>query len=196
MCGNDRDGLELAFGRAPNDDGVVAPLPRWVEQIDGMEMSKREEAEWRRTEDERRARVDGTTVMISARAFALVAGPWLRENAAGLSTRDPVMREPLDIAAWDSTQMCAKLYRALHGRDCYQAGEETGWDDPVQNDWNGSAKVVLLGIERSQRAWSMLASCTDDRVPATLAAWLLDLRAGVEQEFPDAWNFRRPGFDD
>src|SRR5687768_5214139 len=23
MCGNDRDGLELAFGRAPNDDGIV-----------------------------------------------------------------------------------------------------------------------------------------------------------------------------
>jgi hypothetical protein len=196
MCGNDSDGLELAFGRAPNDDGVVAPLPHGLEELDGMEMSKREEAEWRRTQDERRARVDRTSIMISARAFACVAWPWLRDNAEGLAARDPVVQEAFEIASWDSTQISAKLYRALDGRDCYAAGEETGWDDPVQNDWNGSAKVVLLGIERSQQAWSLLASCTGDRVPATLAAWLQDLRTGVEQEFPDARKFRRPGFDD
>jgi hypothetical protein len=66
----------------------------------------------------------------------------------------------------------------------------------VQNDWNGSAKIALIAIERSAEAWSVLASATGQHTPAVLAAQLTDLRAEVERAFPDAWRFRRPGFDE
>ena len=65
----------------------------------------------------------------------------------------------------------------------------------MQNDWNGSAKVALISIERSSAAWSVLASVTGQDTPAVLAQQLNDLGAQVEGEFPDAWRFRRPGFD-
>jgi hypothetical protein len=196
MCGNDRDGLELAFGRAPDDEGVVAPLPRWVMELQNVQRAEGEEAEWRRQEQARRARVDATSIMISARAFADLARPWLMQHSDALSVRDPVVREALEIVGWDYTHVCAKLYRALLGKESHASGEDTGWDDPIQNDWNGSAKVALLSIERSQAAWSMLASWTGEKEPAMLAEWLLDLRAEVERAFPAAWHFRRPGFDD
>jgi hypothetical protein len=37
-------------------------------------------------------------------------------------------------------------------------GEEGDEDDPVQNDWNGSAKVALISIERSIDAWDEVPS--------------------------------------
>ena len=44
-------------------------------------------------------------------------------------------------------------------------------------------------------AWSVLASATGQDTPAVLAAQLNGLGGQVECEFPDAWRFRRPGFD-
>jgi hypothetical protein len=49
---------------------------------------------------------------------------------------------------------------------------------------------------RSTEACEVLASATGMDTPALLAAQLKELREAVECEFPDAWKFRRPGFDD
>jgi hypothetical protein len=88
----------------------------------------------------------------------------------------------------------SKLYRALKGRDSYAFD---GIDGPVaQQDWNGSAKVALISLERSSAAWLTIAQSTVDETPREIAAQLRNLQRAVEREFPDAWSFVRPGFDE
>jgi hypothetical protein len=66
----------------------------------------------------------------------------------------------------------------------------------VQNDWNGSAKVALICLERSEAAWQMIAQATGDVEPAALAERIAGLRRQVEKTFPNAHSFVRPGFDE
>ena len=88
-----------------------------------------------------------------------------------------------------------KVHRALDGRDRYRHDEDRD-DDPVQNDWNGSAKVALISLERSEVAWRVIAQATADQVAATLADAARDLRRLALDEFPRAMSFIRPGFDE
>jgi hypothetical protein len=76
----------------------------------------------------------------------------------------------------------------VHGGTC-------GDDDPVQNDWNGSAKVALISIGRSAAAWEIIAAVTGDAEAGQLAEEMRSLGRQVQQAFPDAWKFVRPGFD-
>src|SRR5207245_8116664 len=68
------------------------------------------------------------------------------------------VREAFEVVAWDAPLVGAKLHRALAARDRSQhdPGE---WDEhPVQNDSNGSAKVALISLERSDRKSTRLNS--------------------------------------
>lgn len=98
------------------------------------------------------------------------------------------------LAGRDGFFIHVKLHRALDGRDRAQHGEERD-EDPVQNDWNGSAKVALLSIVRGLDAWNTIARFTRDPDAAHIASELQRLRPEVEEEFPNAWRFVRPGFD-
>src|SRR5262245_29183607 len=195
MCGDDEAGLELAFGRAPDDNGEVAPLPGWLEDLVEEPISPTEAAEMTRRHDERRRRVEEMTMMQTAKAFMNLAHQWLDEWQEELGKRDDLVRDAFAIATHDFMFIRVKLHRALDGWDS-RGTEDDDDDDPLQNDWNGSAKIALITIERSAEAWSLLASATGQHTPAVLAAQLTDLRAEVERTFPDAWRFRRPGFDE
>jgi hypothetical protein len=193
MCDDAGAGLELAFGRGPDESGDAAPLPDHIAAFDDGESSPDEEAQWNR-EDERRRRVEETTILQTANAFVHLAHSWIRERREDLRVRDDIVREAFEVAAHDCLFIGVKLHRALDGKDRHGT-EDGGDDDAVQNDWNGSAKIALIAIVRSAEAWSVLASATDEDTPAVLAAHLKDLRTEVERTFPDAWRFRRPGFD-
>jgi hypothetical protein len=106
-----------------------------------------------------------------------------------------VLRDAIEIVAHDTYLVGAKLHRALAGRDRRLADEDND-HGPVQNDWNGSAKVALISLERSQAAWRIIAEATGGQTPGLLAASTMDLQAMVERAFPDAWAFVRPGFDE
>ena len=65
-----------------------------------------------------------------------------------------------------------------------------------RSDANGSAKVALIGIDRSLAAWRVLQQwCADTNTPGVVVDTLTELRAGIEGEFPRARAFKRPGFD-
>ena len=88
----------------------------------------------------------------------------------------------------------AKIYRAV-------CGHAEGWEAPdeVQTDFNGSAKIALVGIAESRRAWELLMEAgraTVDGVPAHAARMLDELDASVRERFPRATAFVRPGFDE
>ena len=132
--------------------------------------------------------------MKMANAIAVVSHRWFASRSAAVrAVADAVLKEALDIAQWDSTFVGAKLARALRGRD---DGQDDMDDDPVQNDWNGSAKVAMISLERSEEAWQVIAQSTGDPAPAVLAGQVADLRREVEHAFPNARSFIRPGFDE
>jgi hypothetical protein len=197
MCGgDDRAGLDLAFGRAPDDDGDVQPVPDWLNDLVNVEMPEEEARAWERRHRDRRRRVEATPIMQMAEAYMHIAHAWRRTNEKLESAADVVVREAFRIVAYDLIFIRVKLHRALDGKDCFGTEDDFLDDGPVQNDWNGSAKVALISIERSAEAWRVLASATGQETPGVLADQLRDLRAQVEREFPDAWRFLRPGFDE
>jgi hypothetical protein len=123
-----------------------------------------------------------------------VADRWLTARQEQLiAGADPVLREALAIAGHDALLISAKLHRALSGRD--RDGDDED-DHPIQNDWNGSAKVALISLERSEAAWRTIAAATTDPMPTTFPDQLRDVRRQVEDAFPHARSFIRPGFDE
>src|SRR5688500_15364445 len=149
MCGDDQQGLELAFGRPHPEGNDPAPIPDWLADFDNAEVGAEEAAEYQRVEDSRKVRVREAPIAKLADAFTMVAYHWFKVRVEPLEVNaDETLREALDIAMHDAFFIAAKLRRALDGRDRHEHGEEVD-DHPVQNDWNGSAKVALISIERS-----------------------------------------------
>lgn len=197
MCGDTREGLELAVGIPHPADLDGAPVePPWHADLENVEMTARERVEFERRENARDVRIGDTTIMTIAHACALLSHRWFTARYETVLTgADAVLREALEIAAHDAVFVAAKLNRALDGRDRHQHGEDHD-DHPVQNDWNGSAKVALMSVERSEAAWRVIAQATMDDTPAILADQWCDLRREVKEAFPHAWSFVRPGFDE
>jgi len=102
------------------------------------------------------------------------------------------LQDCLEVVRWYQHQIYVKLRRAATGMI---RGEREG-DEYHPQDANGSAKVALLGIERSLAAWAILQRRFPDHEDIVLASGTLQrLLRQVEAAFPDARAFRRPGFD-
>ncbi len=134
------------------------------------------------------------------------AGPRFRELAETLSTQlrmelpgaDPEadarrVKDATDVIQWYQYQIAVKLMRAA--RSAFEEGALE--DDLERGDSAGSAKVALIGIDRSLGAWSELLHQLPDEedVILPLLADLSRLRRDVEAAFPHARTFVRPGFD-
>lgn len=106
---------------------------------------------------------------------------------------DTPLVDAVETIEWFSSMISAKLYRAI-------CGQAEGWEGPdeVQTDFNGSAKIALVGIGESRRAWAVLMEAgraTANGVPAQAVRILEELDAAVRDRFPRATAFVRPGFD-
>ena len=198
MCGDFRAALELALGVAVpgSEDAPSRASAEWnAEQNADDEPDGELDVEMQRHEA-RRERAQASPIAQLASACSTVAWRWLRAREGQASaSADPVVTEAFEIAAWDAHFIAAKLARALRGRLEFAAGAAL-IDDPIQNDWNGSAKVALISIERSEHAWQTIADATGEDTPSALAGQLRDLLRLVDAEFPAARQFVRPGFDE
>jgi len=196
MCDGDlAAGIELAVG-VPQPAGAArekAVGERLLEQYE--EPSAQEIAAAMEEERARAERVESAEISQVAWTYMMLSHEWLKRRDPPPADADPVVREALDIVAWDSTLVGAKLHRALLARE---RSAEEAWpdDDPVQNDANGSAKVALISLERSESSWRAIAQAGRDAQAADLEALAARLRALVGGEFPHAMAFVRPGFDE
>lgn len=199
MCDGDiAAAIELAIGAPQSVDGDPPPTAgeRMLKELGDFTFSDQEMEEHRKAEQARRKRLDATTVAKMADVYSTRAADWLRDRCEALHAgADPALRNALDIVGWDVWLVGAKLHRALHGRDESRTGEMPD-DHPVQNDWNGSAKVALISVERSESAWRTITQVTGDQAASVFADGLGHLRRALAREFPDAMAFVRPGFDD
>jgi len=160
-----------------------------------------DEAEIKRREKNRRnARTNETSKI--AFDYRQNVSDLFRKNKALIDaalTQDPrsnsqELTYAIDTINWYLTQLPVKITRAYVG--LVESNPEDS--DPIQNDYNGSAKVVLLGVENSFPAWEIilkhLPELEDD-------CWkflvMLDkIRKRILVDFPNATEFVRPGFDE
>jgi hypothetical protein len=199
MCGDLADAIELAVGAPHPVEGTPRETAgaKLLAEFSDFEPSDQDLAEFRREEEARDARLDATSTTRMATTYMLGAMDWLTENRDGLVTRaDPIVRDAVEIVGWDACLIGAKVHRALDGRDRSQNGEDGCDDHPVQTDWNGSAKVALISLERSEAAWRVIVEATEDGTASALADAVGNLRRVVLDEFPQAMSFIRPGFDE
>ena len=108
------------------------------------------------------------------------------------------LEDCLEVIGWYHTLIHVKLSRAL-----MSAGDEAEETDPEMKafpkDSDASAKISLIGIDRSIAAWTRLGNLLGPS-PETAAfririTQLAQLQAVTEATFPDARAFVRPGFD-
>lgn len=149
---------------------------------------------------------------LAAKRYADMADLWLER----ISSLDSAATEPLielkpavsseaaeliemaadatEVILWYQHQIWVMLVRGLNPDDEPWILEE----DPIQNFANGYVKVAPLGIDRSILGWNKLLHCLPCR-PAEILPHierLDELRKMTEEQFPNARQFIRPGFDD
>lgn len=101
--------------------------------------------------------------------------------------------EAIEIINWFHAFIHVKLMRALqHGK------LDLSYEDLIQNDANGTAKVALIGIEKSIVAWGILYTQIPESEDYILKMLVLleTIKKDVLKEFPEVRSFLRPGFDD
>ena len=188
MCGDLGEALQLAVG-APMAVGAAS---RPLRTIEVAQPTSQELRELEAVVEAHAKRIKEAPLTKNAIEVAVAEHRWFHEHAAIRDSADGVIREALAFVLWNSTFIGGKLTRAVHGREL----ENNRGDDPIQNDWNGSAKIALISIERSESAWQIIAQATGDVVAADLASAMSSLRGEVEAAFPFARLFKRPGFDE
>jgi hypothetical protein len=195
MCDGDvRAGIELAVGspQPVSDHRDEAAVERFLEGY--QEPSAEELAALAREAEALTGRVRATDISRLARTYLVDSHAWLETHAPTLGAADHVVLEAFQIVTWDSTLVSAKLHRALRGRE--RSTEAPFHDDCVRNDANGSAKVALISLERSEASWRLIADATGDGKAAELGAQAARLRDRVTEAFPASMAFIRPGFDE
>lgn len=97
-----------------------------------------------------------------------------------------------------SVSIAVKTMRALSARIDERMDERAAEIAEFPKDSDGSAKVALIGIDRSIAAWRLMQLSLPERqisiVPLILQ--LERLRQRIESAFPEAREFVRPGFDE
>ena len=169
-----------------------APLPPWLQDlVDEMNHAARmphlDDLSVRRA-----LRVVPERDAIDCRAedYSRRARAWLNDREFELSAEGG---DPRAVIGWFHLMIHVKAMRALQG---------LAEDEPSERDWpadhDGSAKVALIGIDRSQEAWLDLVD-VGLASPSDAAEFIEDLiwlRAALERTFPKARSFVRPAFDE
>jgi hypothetical protein len=196
----DSQDVSIGGGDRSLADTIGASLQRTLEML--AEAARRvggdlhatadEAAEAGANEDLERHRQD--PLAISAREYGQLAWRIGRAIAPIAAARgDAPLVEAVETIEWFSSMISSKLYRAI-------CGQAEGWEgrDEAQTDFNGSAKIALIGIGESRCAWAVLMEAgraTANGVPAQAVRILEALDAAVRERFPRVMDFVRPGFD-
>ena len=139
-------------------------------------------------------------------------------GVADSSEEDVSATEAIEVIRWYQFFIAAKLMRAIGSSDRAAQTEDSAnaeqlfadeepYEDEeydaeaayvVQSDADGSAKVALIAINRSDSAWRVLHRSLPEKTDSIMPmlATLERLRLSTEATFPNAYDFMRPGFDE
>jgi len=194
------------------------PEPNIQQDLPDAEAAEDEKdfKEWMEEEEKVQERVRTHPISQAAWAYMETADAWLKahrglfnedgellESAVktelpGAASDDELvsLQDAVEVIRWYHHFISAKSHRALHGEDHDDILDDDG--TPFPRDSDGSAKVCLLGIDRSIEAWAALRDLLPARSEGVIEtlAHLNRLRHAIEEEFPNARAFVRAGFDE
>ena len=179
-------------------------IAKWAKEA-GVSLNEIDEASSARRE-KRRTKAAQDSLALAAKKYAFAVDDWFRACDEIIERHDgPGLEKELEetertleareVIGWYQYQIAVKIMRALSSRH-----DESEWQDEEKfgNDSDGSAKVALIGIDRSVSAWRLMQIAVPEQdesmVPLILS--LEGLRQKVERRFPNARGFIRPGFDE
>jgi hypothetical protein len=137
--------------------------------------------------------LDSARELISSEEEELSAVETIEALDNSPAEKDDDLLEPVEVVGWYQHLIYVKLMRAIRG----ELLEEPEILDEYPKDSDGSAKVALIGIDRSIAAWGEIRNLFPHRSDQIMdiLLHLEQLRRKVEKTFPDARAFIRPGFD-
>jgi hypothetical protein len=178
----------------------------------GVDLSEVDDAAFHEQEEERHQRIRSHPLARHARKYTRRVEAWFKKHSQLFETKGRQLRksallqlpdtnpaadaaaivDAVEVIRWYQYQLHAKLVRALSSRD-----DQEEWGEDGENDANGSAKVALIGLERSMASWGKLRQHMDDQADTILDILrsLDKLRRLTLELFPEAPAFLRPGFD-
>jgi hypothetical protein len=182
-------------------------ITEWAEEA-GVDLTQVDE-EVVQTKRSRRNAASKHKLALAGKKYAAEVTEWFRELAATIHAQDlppdqqdleqsQQFEEASEVIHWYQYQIAVKTMRALSSRS--DEVDEAGDPDLDQfpKDSDGSAKVSLVGIDRSISAWRLMQHSIPERSESIveLILQLERLRRRTEKEFPNARDFLRPGFDE
>lgn len=146
----------------------------------------------------KRQLVDNHPLTKAGKKYANAASDWFREldQMCEVPENFEQLEDAREVVQWYQYQIAVKTMRALSGRK-----EELEEDPEIMEfpkDSDGSAKVALIGIDRSIAAWRLM-QLSLPQLAASIVPLILQLerlRNRVDKAFPEARDFVRPGFDE
>ncbi|MBX3288854.1 MAG: hypothetical protein KF855_05855 [Acidobacteria bacterium] len=154
----------------PEIDEDIARADNWVESKPAVELGKR--------------------YALGVTKFLDRVDEWLPQSD------DPMAVEMFRVVQWFHFMVAVQIhssYRALLDWDGYEDPEALA---DTQSHANGTAKNTLISIDRSINAWKYLSEVGD---AAQIQPWLSlleEIKPLMEEKFPNAYEFVRPGFDE
>jgi hypothetical protein len=146
----------------------------------------------------KRQLVDNHPLTKAGKKYANAASDWFRvlDQMSEVPENFEQLEDAREVVQWYQYQIAVKTMRALSGRK-----EELEEDPEIiefPKDSDGSAKVALIGIDRSIAAWRLMQLSLPERAASIvpLILQLERLRNRVDKAFPEARDFVRPGFDE
>jgi len=201
-----------------------ALILEWAEEM-GVDLESAEAEAAIAERAQQREEAKEHPLSVSARHYAETVQQWFKDEFAveenvhddisGEATsaeEDINVSDAVEVIRWYQFFIAAKTYRALMGLE--DTGDEDVSDidiDPFSDDddedvllraachdSDGSAKIALIAIDRSSSAWRVMQNALPEKTESTVPILieLEKLRRGIEQIFPRARDFVRPGFDE
>jgi len=179
---------------------VMTLLTAWCEQhgldLEEVRREARSEAAGAAAQRRKGARADPLQKMAEGYSHAAYQLLQAMDQAAACDTLPEPVQDAIETIRTHLLLVSSKIYRALSG---FADRDKPVDESPIQNDWNGSAKVARLVIDQSRIAWERLleqgkapADSPIRRMPQLLDA----IDRQLAERFPRAMEFVRPGFDD
>lgn len=137
------------------------------------------------------ARVDDPLERAGAR-YAHLSEAYLHSRAdyPFVMTPRPSGPTPFEVFVWFHLLIAAKIYRALMASSAVARGDESKRADALV-----SAKVALIGIDRSLDALDVMARDDSDTRLESLQGQLRRVKRELEGRFPEARGVVREGLD-
>jgi hypothetical protein len=213
---NEEAYLEAVFESLHDSFTLTMDLIQQSADEEGIEINENDDdADWAAKRKVMQSEIENTPISILSMDYSDFGHIWLKSNTKSLKEleenlrrtalmdlpdRNPeqeavALRDALEVISYYMRQIYVKLNRAQTNRT-----KDDVWFEENQfpKDSDGSAKVALIGIDRSIQAWSEVLHLLAEQEASILPilSRLENLRRLVEISFPDARAFKRPGFDD